>query len=118
MPTWPTAGSFPQAPRVGTWRRQASDIVSEFKPAQGPARLRRKVTGAVFNCSGTFLLTETQLAALIAFWRDDCDLGAVTFTWTDPEDLVTARTWEWAAAPSYQHATADLYEASVALIRT
>ena len=118
MPTWPSAGGFPQTPRVGTWRRQAADIVIEFKPAKGPARLRRKVTGAQFDCSGSFVLTETQLAALIAFWRDDCDFGALTFTWADPEDLVTARTWEWAAGPTYQHLTNDLYEASVSLIRT
>lgn len=118
MPTWPTAGGFPQTPRVGTWRQQAADIVVEFKPAQGPARLRRKVTGAQFNCSGTFLLTEAQWAALEAFWRDDCDLGALTFTWVDPEDLVTSRTWEWAAKPEPGVSTAGLHEVTVSLIRT
>ena len=117
MPTWPTSGGFPQAPRVGSWRRQAADIVAEFKPAQGPARLRKQVTAAQYDCAGVFTLTETQVETLMDFWVGDCALGELTFTWVDPEDATTARTWEWAAIPQITHITADTYEASVSLIR-
>jgi hypothetical protein len=51
------------------------------------------------------------------FWAADCDLGALTFTWTDPEDGTTARTWEWAAVPQISHLTAGVFEAAVSLIR-
>lgn len=117
MPTWPTSGGFPQAPRVGSWKRQADDIVSEFKTAIGPARLRRVVEATQYRCSGTYLLTAAQIDTLESFWRDDCDLGAATFTMADPEDATTTRTWEWAEAPQFAHITADVFEASVSLIR-
>jgi hypothetical protein len=118
MPTWPTSGDFPQAPRIGTWTRQAADTLISFKPASGPPRRRRAVSGAQYNCTGTFLLTEAQVETLMDFWANDCDLGALTFTWIDPEDGRTSRTWEWAAVPQIQHLTAGYYDASVSLIRT
>lgn len=117
MPAWPTSGGFPQAPRVGTWRFQAEDIVSEFKPAVGPARRRRVVEGAQYRCTGIFDLTSTQKLALEAFWRDDCELGSLPFTMPDPGDALTVRTWEWAEVPRFAHITADAFEASVSLIR-
>ncbi len=118
MPIWPTAGGFPQAPRLGSWRRQAADIISEFQPAVGPPRIRRQVTGAFFNCGGAFLLTEAQVETLEDFWRVDCVSGSSPFLWIDPEDLVTSRSWEWASQPEFSHLTADLYTAAVSLIRT
>jgi hypothetical protein len=117
MPTWPTSGGFPQAPRVGSWVRTAADTVTEFKPAVGAPRVRRLVSAAQYDCQGTFQLTEAQVETLMDFWAADCDLGALTFTWTDPEDGTTARTWEWAAVPQISHLTAGVFEAAVSLIR-
>jgi hypothetical protein len=117
MPTWPTTGSFPQTPRVGTWTRTAADTVAEFAPEIGPARIRRVVTTAQYNCSGSFLLTETQVDTIMDFWADDCDLGSLSFTWRDPEDPGTTRTWEWAEVPQVTHLTNDVYVVTVSLIR-
>lgn len=117
MPTWPTSGSFPQAPRVGSWVRQAADTIITFKPAVGPPRRRRLVSGAQYNCTGTFLLTPAQVNQIMDFWADDCDLGETPFTWTDPEDGTTSRTFEWAGVPQVSHFSADAFEVSVSLIR-
>lgn len=118
MPTWPVAGDFPQSPLVGTWTRTAVNTVQEFKPDLGPARKRRLTTGASFECSGSFRLTQAQADALLDFWRADCDFGSLSFTWIDPEDGVTPRTWEFRSVPQFQHVTAGAYEATVSLIRT
>ena len=117
MPTWPTADDFPQSPLVGTWTRTAANTVSEFKPDLGPARKRRLTTGAHYECSGSFRVTQDQVDALLDFWRSDCDYGSLSFTWIDPEDGVTVRTWEFQSVPQFTHTTAGAYEASVSLIR-
>lgn len=117
MPTWPTTGGFPQAPLVGTWERQAAETGVQFDTALGPPRIRRLVTTAQYNCTGTWRLTEAQVDTLMDFWATDCDLGSLTFTLTDPEDGLTARTFEWASVPKISHLTAGLYDAAVSLIR-
>lgn len=117
MPTWPSAGGFPQAPRVGTWTRQAQEIVAAFKPAVGPARIRKRVTGSVFICQGVFLVSEAERAILESFWRVDCKLGSLTFQWRDPEAPFAVRTWEWVEKPSAPHYSGDFYLASVTLYR-
>jgi hypothetical protein len=117
MPTWPTAGGFPQAPLALSWSRQRQDIVDEFKPEQGPARLRKKVVGGVDACRGSFLLTEAQRQTLEDFWRIECARGAITFLWRDPEQPSVVRTWEWIERPSIPHRTLGLYRASIAVLR-
>lgn len=117
MPTWPSAGGFPQSPLVGTWTRAAINTVQEFKPDVGPASKRRLTTGAAYECSGNFRLTQAQADALRAFYRTDCDHGSVQFTWIDPEDGVTSRTWEFQSPPQFMHVTAGAHEATVSLIR-
>jgi hypothetical protein len=110
--TWPELVGAPQ-----TWTRAAADTVAEFKPSIGTPRVRRMVTTAQYNCSGSFRLTSTQKDALIAFWFDTCDQGAMTFRMIDPEDGLTARVWEWAEAPDPQHYSADVWDVAVSLIR-
>lgn len=117
MPTWPSAGGFPQTPRVGTWTRQAQEIVAGFKPAVGPARLRKRVVGSVFVCQGVFPLTESERAVLESFWRVTCKLGSLTFQWRDPEAPDVIRPWEWADRPDMSNYSGDYYLASVTLYR-
>lgn len=117
MPTWPTAGGFPQAPRVLSWKRQYQDIVTEFKPEVGPARLRKRVTGGVYLCQASFVLSEPQRNTLESFWRVDCKEGALSFLWRDPDDPSVIRSWEWADRPSIPHLSADRFLATVQLIR-
>lgn len=117
MPTWPTAGGFPQAPRAFSWKRQHQDIVAEFKPEVGPARLRKRVTGGVYLCSASFQLTKAQRATLEAFWRVDCKEGSLSFQWRDPDDPTVIRTWEWVERPSITHRTGDIFVAAIQLYR-
>jgi hypothetical protein len=110
---WPELVGFPQ-----TWQRAAADTVAEFQPSIGTPRVRRMVTTAQYNCSGSFRLTSAQKDALVAFWFDTCDQGALTFLMHDPEDGgVTSRIWEWAEAPDPQHYSADVWDVAVRLIR-
>lgn len=110
--TWPALVGAPQ-----TWTRAAADTVAEFKPSIGSPRVRRMVTTAQYNCSGTFRLTEAQKDALVAFWFNTCDEGSLTFRMTDPEDGMTARIWEWAEAPDRKNYSADVWDVAVSLIR-
>jgi hypothetical protein len=110
---WPEIVGFPQ-----TWQRAAADTVAEFQPSLGTPRVRRMVTTAQYNCSGSFRLTSAQKDALIEFWFDTCDQGALTFVMHDPEDGgLTSRIWEWAEAPDPQHYSADVWDVAVRLIR-
>lgn len=117
MPTWPSSGAFPQSPLPRTWMRRPINIMVEFKPDLGPARKRRLTTGTAYLCSGTFPLVLGQFDQLMSFYRNDCVYGSLPFTWIDPEDRVTVRTWEFKEVPALQHITARYYEASVSLIR-
>ena len=117
MPTWPTAGGFPQRPRARTWTRQRQDILDRFNPALGPERTRKRTTGAIYLCTGSFVLTYAKRVTLETFWRDDCEQGALSFTWTDPEDPSLVRTWEWAEAPAFARQNNGEYLASVSLNR-
>jgi hypothetical protein len=117
VPSWPFVDGPSRAPRVGYWTVQPIEIVSEFKPEQGPERTRRKTTGTKHLCTGSFLVSKANRTALEAFWRDDCRRGSLTFTMRDPDHRPTIRTWEWRERPTFSHLSADQFIASVSLIR-
>lgn len=117
MATWPTTDNFPQSPLVTSWTRRAINALYEFKPEFGPARKRRMTTGVSYECSGVFLLIEGHQDILLDFWRDDCNFGSESFTWIDPEDGITVRTWEFKSVPEFSQASAGFYETTVNLIR-
>ena len=116
MPSWPTSGGFPQLPLDGTWSRQRQSNKIEFSPDAGPPKSRRRSTVSVVTASFSLLLTAAQLAALDAFFDDDCNEGVTPFTWANPE-TGAAEAWSFASPPAVTHRTGPLFSVQIELRR-
>lgn len=111
MPTWPTAGGFPQLPLDGQWSRQRQSNTIEFAPDAGPPEVRRRSTVSVVTASFSILLTEPHLPTLDAFFVE-CGEGALPFTWVNPETDATEQ-WQFTAPPAVSHRTRSVYNVQI-----
>lgn len=81
MPTWPA--SLPPFLRAG-FEAGDQDPVQRFQPDYGEPMQRVGSTAIASPRSGTMRLTAAERDALRDFWKDDCGLGGLSFTMTDP----------------------------------
>lgn len=116
VPTWPSAGDFPQLPLNGQWQRQRQKNLLAFEPDVGPPLVRRRSTVSTLPATFTIQLTTTQAAALDEFHDIDCGEGSIPFTWDNPETGAT-ETWAWVEPPAVSHVTGSIYRAQCSLRR-
>lgn len=84
MPSWPL--DLPVAPLVSGFQIQPKSNVIAFGTEVGPGKLRRRTTARTTVYTGTFLLTEDQRQSFVAFFQDDIEDGALSFSYNDVVD--------------------------------
>ena len=116
VPIWPTADGFPQGPQVGKWNFQRESNLSKFKVSVGPPKVRRRANVSVIMADASFMLTRSQMLALLSFFENDCCEGAVPFQWTNPDTLAT-EFWSWREPPVMSNVNDNAYSAQCSLRR-
>lgn len=112
--TWPT--TLPQKPFRGQWSEQEQPNVIRFQPDVGPPITRRRGTVTTYIATGTFRMTNEQIANFMIFHKEELKGGARSFTLAHP---VTgeAATWKFEEPFSYRHVDDDVYDLAVTLRR-
>jgi hypothetical protein len=112
MSAWPA--TLPQQLEQDGYSEDLPNGVIRTNMDAGPAKVRKRYTAAVKPVSGQLVLTLTQVGILQAFFEDDCDYGASTFTWVHPSTGVaatcrftspprlSARDGNWVATVSFE----------------
>ena len=94
MPSWPSTVPFFKG-HGNLSRSGPVDAVIRTNMSAGPAKVRRRFTAAPRNFTGiTPFLTKTQLATFETFFEVTLQMGALSFTATDPLDC-TEKTFRF-----------------------
>jgi hypothetical protein len=82
LEVWPVA--VPNEALIGTYTERPNPVVDEFRPEQGPPI--QGIAGSIQTdlVSYAIMLTNTQRAALMTFWRTTLSQGTEYFTATNP----------------------------------
>jgi hypothetical protein len=81
---WPS--TLPAAPELAGYGEGMGKQVLRTEMDAGPAKLRRRFTAAPRPYTMPMTLSGAQLEALVDFWSDDCQGGALAFTMRHPRD--------------------------------
>jgi len=113
---WPTTGSFPGGPLVGSWTYKREPNVIRMKPEVGSPLERRRASVSVSYASFNLILTSAQLATLDDFYFNQCLEGIIPFTFTNPE-TDASETWFWDDSPSHSMISIGIYKVACSLRR-
>lgn len=84
MATWP----LPSKPLHLGFRRQ--DVPNTLRTPTdlpgAPAKVRRLATASIEHIDGDMILTDSEYATLMGFFRSTLADGSLSFDWTDPHD--------------------------------
>lgn len=117
MPTWPTAGSFPQKPVPGGWSGAPQSNLVSFQPEVGPPITRRRgsFSARVFNA--TFPpISLSQHTTFLTFYHTTLEDGNLAFDWTDPI-LGVSKSWKFTEPYGEQHDEGSKVTLTVKLVR-
>ena len=84
MPTWPTAGDFPQLPSQEGFEEEIPENVFTSNMDVGPAKKRRRTTANVGKFKMKWELTLAQVATLKTFYITTLASGALSFDMDHP----------------------------------
>ena len=99
MPIWPL--SLPADPLIAGYSVAPQKNVVAFGTEVGPGKVRRRSTARVKTISNDTYLQAGQLAVFLSFFEDELQDGALTFTWTNQLDGLTA-SFRFAPDSPYQ----------------
>lgn len=99
MPTW-TSPTLPKLGLVDGTDEQDDNALVEFDTEKGPPRRRKIISdpGVLFQLQSQ-PMTPTQRLALLDFFRDDCERGALSFDMAHPIEE-TVMEWQFVSAPA------------------
>lgn len=89
-PVWPAA--LPQDFQIKNYLEVLPDVVVRTKMDAGPDKVRRRLTQNTRPVKHSMVLTDTQYVALASFFLNDCQGGALAFTW-NIKDPVLVQLW-------------------------
>lgn len=101
---------------AGTWTEQRRAHFREFETESGRP-IRSKMPGTPeTDFQGEVFLDNGEVGDLQTFYAVDCSEGVTNFFMEHPT-TGGLEVFRWAAPPSIQHFSADLYRASLALVK-
>lgn len=113
-PAWPV--SVTEYALDGSMSEGPENNLAEFKPEVGPAKRRRRTSVATDLVAFDQLLTFTEWEALLDFYADDLQDGALTFTRHHPRDIPgSTLEWQFMEPPKLKTSTYIFATVSIAL---
>jgi hypothetical protein len=94
---WPPA--LPQSPRLEDLQETPPSLAIRTSMDVGPAKVRRRAVAGVTTWTMSLIVTAAQRIALLDFFTDVCEAGAVPFDWKNPSTGVPA-SFRWVGVPS------------------
>jgi hypothetical protein len=89
---WPP--SVPQVPEIGGYAESMPAAMLRTEMDVGPAKQRRRFTGAVTPLRCAIVMSKAQLATLDEWFRVTLAMGSLPFEWTHPR-TGALRTWRF-----------------------
>ena len=101
---------------AGSWTEQRRPHFREFETDSGRVIRSKKPGTPETDFGGQVYLNATEVADLEAFYAVDCSEGVTNF-WMEDPTRQRLEVFRWAAPPSVQNFSADLYQVSLSLVR-
>ena len=111
MPTWPTAGGFPQTPQFQNFQEVTPDALVRTRMDTGPEKVRRRFTAAVRPFKMQLGLTTAQVATLDTFYITTLEHGSLAFDWVHPRTS-TSCSMRFKNTITYKRLGPDLWTAA------
>lgn len=108
---WPP--SLPQSPRLG-WSEKAGKNVVRTQVSSGPAKLRRRFTGAVRELTWPTLFTDAQADTFWTFYQTTTADGSLKFTLIHPRTSATVEV-RFLGQPQINEFSPGLWKATIQL---
>lgn len=109
---WP--GGVNQDAQQDGYAETPDTNIASFAPEVGPPKVRQRMSISTDQIAVVLLMTSTEYALFLTFFRTTCSDGTQPFTFTHPRTKVTA-TFRFVGAPKMQAIGPDTYTVSMNL---
>jgi len=112
MPTWPV--TLPTQPN-GDFSETPPDLLLRSEMDAGPDKVRKRYTAGVREFEVEYKFLPEQMDIWEAFYEDDLDDGANSFTWPHPRKASTNITVRLKGVPTYKHLGGGVYRMNMTM---